>query len=91
MNNHYLMSSLKRIALFLFMEEMCKCWFLIHKLRNNFSGSHMNEIFENLHNVRQNSRFSYPLLKSVLRANSLGYNPKNLQKHEWSRQTQKGY
>ena len=51
----------------------------------------MKEIFENLHNVRQNSRFSCPLLKSVLRANSLGYNPKNLQKHEWSRQTQKGY
>ena len=50
----------------------------IYKSSNNFSLSHMNEVFEikneHLHNLRQNFRFSCPLVKSAYhRAESLSY------------------
>ena len=52
------------------MKEIYKFWLLnMYKVSKNFSPPHMNEIYEvrNVHpyNLRQNSQFSWPLVKSL--------------------------
>ena len=103
-NSHQLRSYLIRIALFLFMKEICKLTAAteMYKVNYNFSAHHMKETIEarNEHpyNLLQNSNFSWSLVKlvyqwtkslSYYRTKSLGYTPKHLQKYRWSRKIQK--